>query len=96
MFASLGTGAGLSAIWTITAIAYERCQAISAPLNSARAFTSKKVKFNQYLHCITLNGRATLPSSSMQYSFFFKLFNSIQFNYLFSLILSKTYSSHFK
>ena len=92
MFASLGTGAGLSAIWTITAIAYERCQAISAPLNSARAFTSKKVKFNQYLHCTTLNGRAgaTLSSSMMQYSFFFKLFNSIQLNYLFSLILSKT------
>ena len=43
LFAFLGTGSGLSAIWTITAISFERCQAISAPLNSSRQFTNKKV-----------------------------------------------------
>ena len=43
LFAGFGTGSGLSCIWTITAISFERCKAISSPLSSSRSFTNKKV-----------------------------------------------------
>jgi hypothetical protein len=50
MFASLGAGAGLSAIWTITAIAYERCLAISSPLSSGiKYYTNSKVEIRMSL-----------------------------------------------
>ena len=42
-FGGLGTLAGLSEIWTITCITYERYRAISTPLTKARRLSSLHV-----------------------------------------------------
>lgn len=43
LFGGCGTAAGLTEIWTITCIAYERCRAISTPLTLARRLNNTQV-----------------------------------------------------
>ena len=54
VFGGFGTLSGLCEIWTITAIAFERCRAISTPLTMARRLNNMQVSV-----CIKLKTKIT-------------------------------------